>query len=203
MFRYISPPSLPDYSLPTLPTPHAAFAYYAYYMYANLYVLNKLREARGMNTFAFRPHAGGWVRCGAVDVGLGRRHWRTARWIWHRPFAASTSTDWALLLLPPLPTHTHTRTHTHLPPACRRGGRHRPPGQHVPAVGEHRARHQPAQVALAAVPVLPRAGVCGGGRAPPRLWALAGSVLLLSNLTLLRSPYRSMGRRLHRHCCAG
>lgn len=35
-----------------------AFAYYAYYMYANLYVLNRLREARGFNTFSLRPHAG-------------------------------------------------------------------------------------------------------------------------------------------------
>ncbi|EFN59016.1 hypothetical protein CHLNCDRAFT_137692 [Chlorella variabilis] len=35
-----------------------AYAYYAYYMYANLYVLNKMREARGLNTFNFRPHAG-------------------------------------------------------------------------------------------------------------------------------------------------
>ena len=36
-----------------------AYSYYAYYTYANLYVLNKLREARGMNTFTLRPHAGG------------------------------------------------------------------------------------------------------------------------------------------------
>ena len=35
-----------------------AYAYYAYYTYANLYVLNKFREARGLSTFAFRPHAG-------------------------------------------------------------------------------------------------------------------------------------------------
>ncbi len=35
-----------------------SFAYYAYYTYANLYSLNKFREARGMNTFAFRPHSG-------------------------------------------------------------------------------------------------------------------------------------------------
>lgn len=35
-----------------------AYSYYAYYVYANLYTLNKLREARGMNTIAFRPHAG-------------------------------------------------------------------------------------------------------------------------------------------------
>lgn len=36
-----------------------AYSYYAYYTYANLYTLNKLREARGLNTFALRPHAGG------------------------------------------------------------------------------------------------------------------------------------------------
>ena len=35
-----------------------AYSYYAYYTYANLYVLNKFREARGLSTFAFRPHAG-------------------------------------------------------------------------------------------------------------------------------------------------
>ncbi len=36
-----------------------AYSYYAYYVYANLFTLNKLREARGLNTIAFRPHAGG------------------------------------------------------------------------------------------------------------------------------------------------
>lgn len=35
-----------------------AYSYYAYYVYANLYTLNKLRESKGMNTIAFRPHAG-------------------------------------------------------------------------------------------------------------------------------------------------
>jgi len=39
-------------------------SYYAYYIYANLYTLNKFREARGMNTFSFRPHAG---EAGDVD----------------------------------------------------------------------------------------------------------------------------------------
>lgn len=29
-----------------------------YYIWANLEVLNTLRRARGLNTFAFRPHAG-------------------------------------------------------------------------------------------------------------------------------------------------
>lgn len=33
---------------------NAAFSYYAYYIAANLHVLNKLRESRGLNTFAFR-----------------------------------------------------------------------------------------------------------------------------------------------------
>ncbi|GFH18548.1 A_deaminase domain-containing protein, partial [Haematococcus lacustris] len=37
---------------------NCAYSYYAYYIYANLYVLNKFRESRGLNTFAFRPHAG-------------------------------------------------------------------------------------------------------------------------------------------------
>ena len=35
-----------------------AFSYYMYYMYANLYTLNMMREARGFNTFKFRPHSG-------------------------------------------------------------------------------------------------------------------------------------------------
>lgn len=40
-----------------------AYAYYAFYTYANLYTLNKLREARGLNTFALRPHAGAQILC--------------------------------------------------------------------------------------------------------------------------------------------
>jgi len=35
-----------------------AYAYYAYYIYANLYTLNALRVAKGLNVLAFRPHAG-------------------------------------------------------------------------------------------------------------------------------------------------
>lgn len=35
-----------------------AYNYYCFYIYANLYILNKLREARGLNTFELRPHAG-------------------------------------------------------------------------------------------------------------------------------------------------
>ena len=35
-----------------------AYAYYAYYVWANLYALNALRRARGLNQLAFRPHAG-------------------------------------------------------------------------------------------------------------------------------------------------
>merc|ERR1712187_485755 len=34
------------------------YSYWCYHLYANLYVLNRLREARGLNTIAFRPHAG-------------------------------------------------------------------------------------------------------------------------------------------------
>lgn len=45
--------------------PHnPAYAYYAYYVAANLYTLNKLREARGLAPFDFRPHAG---EAGDVD----------------------------------------------------------------------------------------------------------------------------------------
>lgn len=35
-----------------------AYAYYAYYVYANLYTLNALRASKGLNSIAFRPHAG-------------------------------------------------------------------------------------------------------------------------------------------------
>eukprot|EP00249_Psilotum_nudum_P014552 c24883_g1_i1 orf=498-3221(+) len=35
-----------------------AFSYYGYYVYANLFVLNKLRESKGMTTIKFRPHSG-------------------------------------------------------------------------------------------------------------------------------------------------
>ena len=34
------------------------YSYVMYYLYANLMTLNKLREARGMNTFPLQPHAG-------------------------------------------------------------------------------------------------------------------------------------------------
>ena len=34
------------------------YSYYIYYMWANLNVLNKLRQARGFNTFSLRPHSG-------------------------------------------------------------------------------------------------------------------------------------------------
>jgi len=35
-----------------------SYIYYMYYMWVNITKLNKLREERGMNTFAFRPHSG-------------------------------------------------------------------------------------------------------------------------------------------------
>ncbi|EDW82511.2 uncharacterized protein Dwil_GK25090 [Drosophila willistoni] len=34
------------------------YAYYIYYMYANMTVLNKFRQQRGLNTFVLRPHCG-------------------------------------------------------------------------------------------------------------------------------------------------
>ena len=36
--------------------PH--YCYWAYYIWANIYNLNHLRKIRGLNSFAFRPHAG-------------------------------------------------------------------------------------------------------------------------------------------------
>lgn len=47
-----------------------AYAYYAFYTYANLFTLNKLREARGLNTFALRPHAGEFATCKHACYGL-------------------------------------------------------------------------------------------------------------------------------------
>ena len=41
------------------------YVMYSYYLYANLYALNKLREAKGFSTFAFRPHSG---EVGDVEV---------------------------------------------------------------------------------------------------------------------------------------
>jgi AMP deaminase len=34
------------------------YSYWSYYIYANLLAINHLRRARGMNTFAYRPHCG-------------------------------------------------------------------------------------------------------------------------------------------------
>jgi AMP deaminase len=34
------------------------YSYWSYYLYANIFVLNRLRESRGLNTFAFKPHCG-------------------------------------------------------------------------------------------------------------------------------------------------
>lgn len=35
-----------------------SYAFFSFYVYANLQVLNKLRAAKGMTTFAYRPHGG-------------------------------------------------------------------------------------------------------------------------------------------------
>ena len=34
------------------------YIYWIYYLYANIYSLNQLRKARGLNTFTFKPHCG-------------------------------------------------------------------------------------------------------------------------------------------------
>ena len=60
-----------------------AYNYYCFYIYANLYILNKLREARGLNTFALRPHAGApsgicallLAACGARVSAVWRSAW--------------------------------------------------------------------------------------------------------------------------------
>lgn len=60
-----------------------AFSYYAYYCYANLYILNKLRELKGMPTIRFRPHCGeagdidhlaaGFLLCHNISHGINLR----------------------------------------------------------------------------------------------------------------------------------
>ncbi|KAL0228394.1 hypothetical protein RCL1_004537 [Eukaryota sp. TZLM3-RCL] len=51
-FRKLPPPDEWDTSY------DPPFSYYLYYIYANLHTLNSFRHSRGMNVFAFRPHAG-------------------------------------------------------------------------------------------------------------------------------------------------
>lgn len=50
--KHVPPPSAWDSKH------NPAYSYYCYYVYGNLYVLNKLRESQGMNTFSLRPHSG-------------------------------------------------------------------------------------------------------------------------------------------------
>jgi AMP deaminase len=63
-FDSVDDESISDPPLENIP-PHSwtealnpGYAYQLYHFWANLTVLNKLREAKGMNTFAFRPHCG-------------------------------------------------------------------------------------------------------------------------------------------------
>ncbi|KAL2904317.1 AMP deaminase [Bienertia sinuspersici] len=73
-----------------MPTPaewtnefNPAFAYYTYYCYANLYTLNKLREAKGFRTIKLRPHCGeagdvdhlaaGFLLCHNISHGINLR----------------------------------------------------------------------------------------------------------------------------------
>jgi AMP deaminase len=64
-FDCVGDDSIPDKKRKRYPKPsdwtteeNPPFILYTYYFYGNLYVLNKLREERGMNTFTWRPHAG-------------------------------------------------------------------------------------------------------------------------------------------------
>lgn len=105
------PPSLPLSACdPSPPSPwqdwsskhNAAFSYYAYYIYANLYTLNKLREARGLNTFTFRC-VRGWGSGASTLHPTRRSH--------------------TFLHHPPSPAHTHPHTThtTHRPHAGEAG----------------------------------------------------------------------------------
>ena len=51
------------------------YSYWMYYIWVNLKALNQFRSSRGMNTFAFRPHAG---EAGAVSH-LGKKRKRERR----------------------------------------------------------------------------------------------------------------------------
>merc|ERR1719228_853293 len=64
-FDCVGDDSIPDKKRKSYPKPsewttedNPPFVLYTYYLYGNLYVLNKLREERGMNIFTWRPHAG-------------------------------------------------------------------------------------------------------------------------------------------------
>jgi len=64
-FDCVGDDSIPDKKHKRYPKPsdwttdeNPPFILYTYYLYGNLYVLNRLREERGMNTFTWRPHAG-------------------------------------------------------------------------------------------------------------------------------------------------
>ncbi|KAK9750841.1 hypothetical protein RND81_02G225800 [Saponaria officinalis] len=73
-----------------MPTPsewtnefNPAFSYYTYYCYANLFTLNKLREAKGLPTIKLRPHCGeagdvdhlaaGFLLCHNISHGINLR----------------------------------------------------------------------------------------------------------------------------------
>jgi len=64
-FDCVGNDSIPDKKRKRYPKPsewtteeNPPFVLYTYYLYGNLFVLNQLREERGMNTFTWRPHAG-------------------------------------------------------------------------------------------------------------------------------------------------
>jgi len=64
-FDCVGDDSIPDKKRKKYPEPsewtteeNPPFVLYTYYLYGNLYVLNQLRQERGMNTFSWRPHAG-------------------------------------------------------------------------------------------------------------------------------------------------
>ena len=57
-----------------------AYCWQLYYLWANIEILNKVRKSRGLNTFAFRPHAGEtgdsmhlaatYMLCGSINHGI-------------------------------------------------------------------------------------------------------------------------------------
>ena len=58
MVNFVSKMPPGEYSKANGKTKNPPYSYFLYHLYANLKVLNDLREAKGYNTFPFKPHAG-------------------------------------------------------------------------------------------------------------------------------------------------
>ena len=69
------------------------YSYWCYYLYANLYVLNRLRESRGLNTFTFKPHCGeagqrhhlatAYLLADSINHGIKLHHEPTLQYLYY------------------------------------------------------------------------------------------------------------------------